>query len=100
MMRADFGCSSVNGGEDVHISCTMPSLEVGTIGGGTHLPAQSACLDLLKCRGACTEQPGRNSQRLAMIICAAVLAGELSLLSALAGEFFLLQICIATRKTL
>ncbi len=33
-------------GEDLYISCTMPSLEVGTIGGGTVLPAQGACLDV------------------------------------------------------
>jgi len=30
---------SVNG-EDLYISCSMPSIEVGTLGGGTHLPAQ------------------------------------------------------------
>lgn len=29
---------------DLYISCTMPSLEVGTVGGGTFLPAQSSCL--------------------------------------------------------
>ena len=33
-------------GEDLYISCTMPSLEVGTIGGGTVLPPQGACLDV------------------------------------------------------
>ena len=27
-------------------SCTMPSIEVGTVGGGTNLPAQSACLEV------------------------------------------------------
>jgi len=31
-------------GEDLYISCTMPSLEVGTVGGGTFLDAQSTCL--------------------------------------------------------
>ena len=30
--------------EILYISCTMPSLEVGTVGGGTGLDAQSACL--------------------------------------------------------
>lgn len=38
-------------GQDLYISCTMPSLEIGTIGGGTGLPAQSACLDMLGLRG-------------------------------------------------
>ena len=27
-------------GESLHVSVTMPSIEVGTVGGGTHLPAQ------------------------------------------------------------
>lgn len=30
--------------EDLYISCTMPCIEVGTVGGGTILPAQQACL--------------------------------------------------------
>jgi hydroxymethylglutaryl-CoA reductase (NADPH) len=71
-----------NGGNDLYISVTMPSLEVGTVGGGTHLPAQSACLDLLGVRGAAAE-PGKNAQQLARTIAAAVLAGELSLMAAL-----------------
>ena len=31
-------------GQDLHISVTMPSIEIGTVGGGTVLPAQSSCL--------------------------------------------------------
>ena len=31
-------------GRDLHISCTMPSVVVGTVGGGTILPPQAACL--------------------------------------------------------
>ena len=38
-------------GRDLYISCTMPSLEVGTVGGGTGLPAQSACLEMLGVKG-------------------------------------------------
>jgi hydroxymethylglutaryl-CoA reductase len=34
------------GNGDLHVSCTMPSIEVGTIGGGTVLRAQSACLEV------------------------------------------------------
>ena len=37
--------------EDLHISCTMPAIEVGTVGGGTILPTQGACLDMLGLRG-------------------------------------------------
>jgi len=74
-----------NDGRDLYISVTMPSIEVGTVGGGTHLPAQSACLDMLGVRGSCAERPGANAQQFARIVAAAVLAGELSLMSALAA---------------
>ncbi|KAJ3065250.1 3-hydroxy-3-methylglutaryl-coenzyme A (HMG-CoA) reductase isozyme, partial [Quaeritorhiza haematococci] len=70
---------------DLYISCTMPCIEVGTIGGGTTLPAQATCLELLGVRGPNMERPGSNAQRLARIIVAAVMAGELSLCSALAA---------------
>jgi hydroxymethylglutaryl-CoA reductase (NADPH) len=63
----------------------MPSIECGTIGGGTILPAQAACLELLGVRGSCLTDPGRNARQLARIVCAAVLAAELSILSALAA---------------
>lgn len=70
--------------KDLYISCTMPSIEIGTIGGGTVLPAQASCLKLLGVKGSCTENPGQHSSKLARIVCATVLAGELSLLAALA----------------
>ncbi|KAL8996373.1 MAG: hypothetical protein Q9169_004096 [Polycauliona sp. 2 TL-2023] len=69
---------------NLQISVSMPSIEVGTIGGGTVLEPQSAMLDLLGVRGANAE-PGANARRLARIIAATVLAGELSLCSALAA---------------
>nr|XP_055035404.1 3-hydroxy-3-methylglutaryl-CoA reductase b [Misgurnus anguillicaudatus] len=72
-------------GEDLYISCTMPSLELGTVGGGTGLPAQNACLQMLNVSGASEECPGENARMLARIVCATVLAGELSLMSALAA---------------
>ncbi|KAJ3340739.1 3-hydroxy-3-methylglutaryl-coenzyme A (HMG-CoA) reductase isozyme [Gonapodya sp. JEL0774] len=76
---------AVNGGQDLHISVTMPCIEVGTVGGGTTLPPQAACLDMLGVRGPCHEQPGRNSQQLARLVAASVMAGELSLCAALAA---------------
>lgn len=72
-------------GEDLYISCTMPSIEIGTVGGGTLLPPQGACLEMLGVRGASKDIPGTNARTLAMVICSAVLAGELSLMSALAA---------------
>lgn len=38
-------------GEDLYVTCTMPCLEVGTVGGGTGLSAQRACLRILGCQG-------------------------------------------------
>merc|ERR1719312_1935385 len=59
--------------------------EVGTVGGGTVLAAQSACLEMLGVKGSHPTQPGDNARQLAKIVCATVLAGELSLMSALAA---------------
>ncbi|KAJ0231631.1 3-hydroxy-3-methylglutaryl-coenzyme A reductase 1 [Hirschfeldia incana] len=76
---------AINDAKDIHVSVTMPSIEVGTVGGGTQLASQSACLNLLGVKGASTESPGMNSRRLATIVAGAVLAGELSLMSAIAA---------------
>jgi hydroxymethylglutaryl-CoA reductase (NADPH) len=70
---------------DLHISVTMPSIEVGTIGGGTILEPQAAMLDMLGVRGPHPTSPGANAQKLARIVASAVLAGELSLCAALAA---------------
>ena len=63
----------------------MPSIEVGTIGGGTVLAPQQSVLEMLGMKGAHPTIPGQNAQKLARLIAAAVMAGELSLLSALAA---------------
>ncbi|KAG5534452.1 hypothetical protein RHGRI_022552 [Rhododendron griersonianum] len=76
---------AVNDGKDLHVSVTMPSIEVGTVGGGTQLASQSACLNLLGVKGANKESAGSNSRLLASIVAGSVLAGELSLMSALAA---------------
>jgi hydroxymethylglutaryl-CoA reductase (NADPH) len=70
---------------NLQISVSMPSIEVGTIGGGTILEPQAAMLDMLGVRGANMTTPGANAQQLAKIVAAGVLAGELSLCSALAA---------------
>lgn len=76
---------AVNEGRDLHISVTMPSIEVGTVGGGTQLASQSACLNMLGVKGANKEFPGANARLLATIVAGSVLAGELSLMSAIAA---------------
>lgn len=70
---------------DLRISVSMPSIEVGTIGGGTILEPQGAMLDLLGVRGPHPTDPGANARQLAKIVACAVMAGELSLCAALAA---------------
>ena len=74
-----------NQGEDLLITVSMPSIEVGTVGGGTVLSPQRGVLQMLGLAGAHPTSPGHNARRLARVICAAVMAGELSLISALAA---------------
>jgi len=67
---------------DLYASVTIPNLLVGTVGGGTRLPSQRECLDLIGC-----SRPG-SARKLAEIAGAAVLAGELALVAALASDTF------------
>ncbi len=69
----------------LYASVTLASLEVGTVGGGTGLPTQSAALELLGVAGG-GDPPGSNADALAEVIAAGALAGELSLLGALASS--------------
>ncbi|HEY9246709.1 MAG TPA: hydroxymethylglutaryl-CoA reductase (NADPH) [Candidatus Methanoperedens sp.] len=69
----------------LYCSVTLPSLEVGTVGGGTRTGAQHECLSILGVAGA-GNPSGSNSRKFAEITAAAVLAGELSLIGALAAQ--------------
>jgi len=66
----------------LYASVTLPNLVVGTVGGGTGLPTQHACLELL-------DLPESGSANALAEVCAAVaLGGELSIVGALvAGQF-------------
>lgn len=68
-------------GKDLYVSVTMPSLEVGTIGGGSVLPTQKEALSIMGVAGG-GNPPGANSLKFAEIVAAAVLAGELNLIAA------------------
>jgi hydroxymethylglutaryl-CoA reductase (NADPH) len=72
-------------GDELYASVTIASLEVGTVGGGTKLPTQSEALDVLGVRGG-GDPAGANADALAEVICTGALAGELSLLGALASS--------------
>ena len=65
---------------DYYYSVTIPSLIVGTYGGGTGLATQRECLEMLGCYGA------GNVRKFAEIVAATVLCGELSLGSAIVSE--------------
>ena len=65
---------------DCYFSCTLPNLVVGTVGNGKGVDAVAANLRRLGCLEP--REPGANSRRLAALIAAAVLCGELSLLAA------------------
>ncbi|SIR31615.1 3-hydroxy-3-methylglutaryl-coenzyme A reductase [Haladaptatus litoreus] len=71
--------------EELYASVSIASLEVGTVGGGTKLPTQSEALDVLGLRGG-GDPAGSNADALAEIIAVGALAGELSLLAALASR--------------
>ncbi|MBP2030514.1 hydroxymethylglutaryl-CoA reductase (NADPH) [Methanohalophilus levihalophilus] len=68
----------------LYCSVTLPSLQLGTVGGGTKIATQNECLRILDVAGA-GESPGYNSKKLAEIIASAVLAGEISLVGAQAA---------------
>jgi len=70
-------CESIDG--NLYIAVRMPAVEVGTVGGGTKLPCQSEALRMMDCLG------NGKSKRLAEIVAATVLAGELSTLGAQAA---------------
>lgn len=75
----------VDGCLEVH--CSMKSIECGTVGGGTILPDQAGYLALMGINGSSPENLASNYESnacaLARIICATVMAGELSLLASL-----------------
>ena len=66
--------------QDLYFSVTLPNVIVGTVGNGKQLPFVKKNLIDLGCLESRT--PGQNSRRLAAIVGATVLCGELSLLAA------------------
>lgn len=67
---------------DLYTTVTLPSIVVGTVGGGTGLPTQHACLEILDMAGE------GKSRALAELCGALALAGEISIAAALcSGDF-------------
>lgn len=72
----------VRNDNDLYATLTMPSISVGTVGGGTRLAQQRKNLELLGCTGK------DSSKKLAEIVCAGALALELSLGGAIVSDEF------------
>ena len=66
--------------KDLYISITIPSLIVATYGGGVGLATQRECLEILGCYGQ------GKVRKFAEIVAGAVLAGEISLASAISSS--------------
>lgn len=66
----------------MYAAVTLPNIVVGTVGGGTSLPTQRACLDLMDLFGV------GKSRALAEVCGALILAGELSIIGAMAAGHF------------
>ena len=64
-------------GEDLYFSVSLPNIIVGTIGNGKNLPFQKKSLQKL----GCLEGKETDGRRLAEIVAATVLCGELNLLA-------------------
>jgi len=67
---------------DLYASVTLPNLIVGTVGGGTFLPTARECLAMLGCIGEGT------AAKFAEICAVLALAGELSIVGAMASGAF------------
>lgn len=69
-------------GDDLFVSVTLPNILVGSVGGGTGLPSQSAALELLGLRGS------GHGAALAEVAAALCLCGEISIIGAIAAGHF------------
>lgn len=67
---------------DLYAAVTLPNLIVGTVGGGTPLPTQKACLEILGLSGS------GHAQAFAEVCAATALAGELSINGAICSHEF------------
>jgi len=77
---AGFSYGEIKDNGDYYVSVTIPSLIVATYGGGTGLPTQRECLEVLGAYGH------DKVMKFAEIVTATVLCGELSLGSAIVSD--------------
>ena len=66
----------------LYASVSLPNLIVGTVGGGTSLPSQRTCLEILGLAGP------EHAEAFAEVCAGLSLAGELSIIAALSSNEF------------
>lgn len=79
---AGFNRAEVTSQGDLYASLTLPNLIIGSVGGGTGLPTQRECLEMMDCFGT------GKANKLAEIMTAVALAGELSIGAAITEGHF------------
>ncbi len=78
----------------LYAAVTLPGLTVGTVGGGTGLPSQRACLDIMGLAGP------NKAKALAEVSAGLILAGEISITGAIsAGHFARAHLRLARSKS-
>jgi len=68
---------------DLYASIKLPSVIVGTVGGGTAIGTQRECLELIGCHGK------NKAKKFAEIIAGSLLAGEIGICAGITSEEFL-----------
>ncbi|MCP3872027.1 MAG: hydroxymethylglutaryl-CoA reductase [Desulfobacteraceae bacterium] len=82
----------VNIDGNLHVTVSLPNLIVGTVGGGTYLPTAKECLKIMDCYGK------NKAKKFAEICAAVVMAGEISIIAALAAGHFSIAHAIFRKK--
>lgn len=67
---------------DLYCAVTLPNLIVGTVGGGTSLPTQKECLEIVDCYGV------GKAKKFAEICAGVCLSGEISIIAAMSAGHF------------
>lgn len=81
--ESSVGITRIEPREDgIFMSVTLPNIIVGSVGGGTSLPSQSAALSIVGLKGE------GNAAAIAEVTAALCLCGELSILGAIAAGHF------------
>ena len=68
--------------QGLYVSTTLTALSIATVGGGTNLPSQREALGIMDCHGT------GKAPKLAEIIAATILGGEISMGAAIASREF------------